>query len=112
VEVCGIYEVVMVIAASFISNSIMISYVFLSQTPVPRSIFLICILTDIALIGEYGLLTGCLEELSKGNDSFYKFKEGADCRRGDAGAIIVKEMKSHPELKSTPVAFVDDDKYK
>jgi len=62
----GIYEVVMVIAASFISNSIMISYVFLSQTPVPRSIFLICILTDIALIGEYGLLTGCLEELSKG----------------------------------------------
>jgi len=31
---------------------------------------------------------------------------------GDAGAIIVKEMKSHPELKSTPVAFVDDDKYK
>jgi len=46
----GIYEVGMVVAASFISNSIMICYVFLSQTSVPRSIFLICILTDKALI--------------------------------------------------------------
>jgi FlaA1/EpsC-like NDP-sugar epimerase len=31
---------------------------------------------------------------------------------GDAGAIIVKEMKTHPELKSIPVAIIDDDIYK
>ena len=28
---------------------------------------------------------------------------------GDAGSIIVKELRSHPELKGTPVAILDDD---
>jgi len=31
---------------------------------------------------------------------------------GDAGAIVAKEMKKHPELGYIPVAFVDDDKSK
>jgi len=109
----GIYEVVMVIAASFISNSIMISYVFLSQTLVPRSIFLICILTDIALIGGVRFAYRVFRRIVKGEMiRFTNSKRVLIAGAGDAGAIIVKEMKSHPELKSTPVAFVDDDKYK
>jgi FlaA1/EpsC-like NDP-sugar epimerase len=31
---------------------------------------------------------------------------------GDAGAIIVKELKLHPGLKSVPVAIIDDDRSK
>lgn len=31
---------------------------------------------------------------------------------GSAGAFIVREMREHPQLQLTPVAFVDDDPYK
>ncbi|GAE88929.1 polysaccharide biosynthesis protein [Acetivibrio straminisolvens] len=109
----GIYEVFMVVAASFISNSIMISYVFLSQVPVPRSIFLICILTDIALVTGVRFAYRVFRRIVKGEMiRFTNSKRVLIAGAGDAGAIIVKEMKSHPGLKSTPVAFVDDDVYK
>ncbi len=109
----GIYEVVMVVAASFISNSIMISYVFLSQTPVPRSIFIICILTDTALITGVRFAYRVFRRIVKGEIiRFTNSKRVLIVGAGEAGAIVVKEMKSHPELKSTPVGLVDDDEYK
>ncbi|HHV30645.1 polysaccharide biosynthesis protein [Acetivibrio mesophilus] len=109
----GIYEVGMVVAASFISNSIMICYVFLSQTSVPRSIFLICILTDTALITGIRFAYRVFRRIIKGEMiRFTNSKRVLIAGAGDAGAIIVREMKSHPGLKSTPVGIVDDDTFK
>ncbi len=109
----GIYEMGLIVAASFVSNSIMISYIFLSRTPVPRSIFPICMLTDAFLIAGIRFAYRIFRRVIKGEIIRTK-----NSRRvlifggGDAGAIIVKEMKMHPELKSTPVAIIDDDLFK
>jgi len=109
----GIYEMGLIVGAAFVSNSIMISYAFLSKTPVPRSIFLICTLTDIFLIASVRFAYRIFRRVVKGEimrikDSKRVLIFGA----GEAGVIIVKEMKMHPELKSTPVAIIDDDIFK
>lgn len=109
----GIYEMGLIVGASFVSNSIMISYVFLSKTPVPRSIFLICMLTDIFLIAGIRFAYRMFRRVVKGEIVRIKnSKRVLIFGAGDAGAIIVKEMKMHPELKSTPVAIVDDNLFK
>lgn len=109
----GIYEMGLIVAASFVSNSIMISYVFLSRTPVPRSIFLICMLTDVFLIAGIRFAYRIFRRVIKGEIIRFKnLKRVLIFGGGDAGAIIVKEMKMHPELKSTPVAIIDDDLFK
>ncbi|WP_010681344.1 polysaccharide biosynthesis protein [Acetivibrio cellulolyticus] len=109
----GIYEMGLIVAASFVSNSIMISYVFLSQTPVPRSIFPICMLTDTFLIAGIRFAYRMFRRIIKGEMVRFKnSKRVLIFGGGDAGAIIVKEMKMHPELKNTPVAIIDDDMFK
>mgnify|MGYP000445220279 CR=1 FL=1 len=109
----GIYEMGLIGAASFISNSVMISYVFLSKTPVPRSIFLICMLTDVFLIAGIRFAYRMFRRIIKGEVVRMKnSKRVLIFGGGDAGAIIVKEMKMHPELKSTPAAIIDDNMFK
>lgn len=109
----GVYEMGLIVGASFVSNSIMISYVFISRTPVPRSIFLICMLTDVFLIAGIRFAYRIFRRVIKGEIIRFKnLKRVLIFGGGDAGAIIVKEMKMHPELKSTPVAIIDDDLFK
>lgn len=109
----GIYEVGLIVAACFVSNSIMISYVFLSKTQIPRSIFPICMLTDIFLIAGIRFAYRLFRRIIKGEIVRFKnSKRVLIFGGGDAGAIIVKEMKMHPELKSVPVAIIDDDFFK
>lgn len=31
---------------------------------------------------------------------------------GEAGVLVIKEYKNHPQLNSKPVALIDDDEYK
>ncbi|MEN2776311.1 nucleoside-diphosphate sugar epimerase/dehydratase [Acetivibrio clariflavus] len=109
----GIYEMGLIVGAAFVSNSIMISYVFLSKTPVPRSIFLICMLTDTFLTASVRFAYRVFRRVVKGEIIRIKnSKRVLIFGAGEAGAIIVKEMKMHPELKSTPVAIIDDDIFK
>ena len=109
----GIYEMGLIIGAAFVSNSIMISYAFLSKTPVPRSIFLICMLTDTFLIASIRFAYRIFRRVVKGEIVRIKnSKRVLIYGGGEAGAIIVKEMKMHPELKSTPVAIIDDNLFK
>lgn len=109
----GIYEMGLIVGAAFVSNTIMISYVFLSRTPVPRSIFLICMLTDTFLIASTRFAYRIFRRVVKGEIIRIKdSKRVLICGGGEAGAMIVKEMKMHPELKSKPVAIIDDDMLK
>jgi len=109
----GIYEMGLIVGAAFVSNTIMISYVFLSRTPVPRSIVLICMLTDTFLIASTRFAYRIFRRVVKGEIIRIKdSKRVLICGGGEAGAMIVKKMKMHPELKSKPVAIIDDDMLK
>ncbi len=109
----GTHELISVSLAASISNIVMLGYVFLAQVRVPRSIFGITLFIDIILIGGARLSYRVIRRIIRGEAIRLK-----DQRRvliiggGDAGAIIIKEMLTHSELKSKPVAIIDDDKEK
>ena len=109
-QYAGIYELSSVVGASFVSNTIILSYIFLTQMKVPRSIFIITFFTDIFLIGGVRFTYRIFRRIVKG-----ELIRIRNCRRvliiggGEAGAIIIKEMLQHSELKSSPVAIIDDD---
>jgi FlaA1/EpsC-like NDP-sugar epimerase len=109
----GVYELTKVGMAASAGNIIMLGYVFLAQVQVPRSIFIIALMIDIILIGGIRLSYRVFRRVFKGE--VIKIK---DQKRvlivggGDAGAIIIREMLAHSELKSKPVAIIDDDRQK
>jgi FlaA1/EpsC-like NDP-sugar epimerase len=76
----------------------------------PRSIFLIVFLIDTFLIGLSRFGYRIIRRFIRGdNIQFKKKKRVLVYGAGEAGAIIIKEMKSHHEMKSTPIAIIDDD---
>lgn len=74
--------------------------------------FVMWVLTIMACGGIRFLrrLLGSIELLP--SEVIKKSKRTLIIGAGDAGAIVVKEMKKHPELGYIPVAFIDDDKEK
>lgn len=109
----GIYELVNIVIASFASNTLMLGYVFLSKTPIPRSIFIITFFIDVFVIG--GIRFGYRIFRRKVRGDFVhirRTKKILIIGAGDAGASLINEYHLHPELKSTPVAIVDDSRGK
>ncbi|HEY5586297.1 MAG TPA: polysaccharide biosynthesis protein, partial [Ruminiclostridium sp.] len=105
----GIYELSNILLASFVSNTFMLGYVFLSQTPVPRSIFIITFFIDCFFIGGVRFGYRIFRRVARGDLILIKSTRkimliGA----GDAGAALINEYRLHPELKCTPVAIIDD----
>lgn len=107
----SIYEMISVIGAVFVGNALMLSYIFISQTAVPRSIFIMTIFIDLFLIGGVRFAYRILRRIIAGDVlKTRKGKKVLIIGGGDAGAIIIKELKLNPELKSIPVAVIDDEK--
>lgn len=105
----GTHELVNIAFAVFIGNAIVLGYIYLSRTNVPRSIFIITMLLDTFFIGGVRIAYRIFRRVVRGEllmpkDSKRVLIVGA----GDAGAMIIKEQKTHPDLKSIPVAIVDD----
>jgi len=109
----SIYEMLSIVGAAFVSNAVIISYIFIAQIAVPRSIFIITVFTDIFLIGGVRFAYRALRRVVKGETfRFRQSKRILVVGAGDAGAMVIKEMLLHPELNSIPVAIIDDDKSK
>lgn len=106
----GVYELTKIGLATSVGNILMLGYIFLAQLSVPRSIFLITLMVEMILIGGVRLSYRVSRRIIKGE--VIKLK---DQKRvliiggGDAGAIIIREMFAHSDLKSKPVAIIDDD---
>jgi FlaA1/EpsC-like NDP-sugar epimerase len=109
----GIYEVLSLIKAALISNSIMFCYTFFLPVGIPKSIFAISFFIDIVLIGGGRLAYRLIRRIAKKNLSKIKeTKRVMIVGGGYAGAIVVKELIVRPELKRVPVVIIDDDKSK
>lgn len=120
------YEMVLIVGAAFVGNVVMLTYVLFAHTKMPeylsvidillikaeapRSIFVITFFIDIFLIGGVRFAYRVFRRVIKGEIINNKnSKRVLIVGGGDAGAIIIRELKHHPELKSTPVAIIDDD---
>ena len=109
----GTRELMTISLSAFISNIFMLGYVFLVQVRIPRSIFIITLFIDIILIGGVRFSYRVLRRIAKGEAIRLKDnKRVLIIGGGDAGANIIKEMLTHNELKSRPIAIIDDDIHK
>ncbi|NMA49771.1 MAG: polysaccharide biosynthesis protein, partial [Tissierellia bacterium] len=95
----GTNELLQVVSAAIIGNNIYLSYRFLIQNNLPRSIFLLMIIFDTIFIAgvRFGYrIIGYVKGLFRiSNKKGYKriMIVGA----GEAGAMVVKELNAHPE---------------
>lgn len=109
----GVYELSKVVLASLVSNTFMLGYVFLTQTPIPRSIFIIAFFIDCFFIGGIRFSYRIFRRVVRGEVLIMKSgKRVMLIGAGDAGAALINEYHMHPELKCTPVAIIDDSRGK
>lgn len=108
----SIEELMNIVVASIVSNAAILSYMFIRQVSLPRSIYIIATLLDMVLIGgirfSFRAITTVGTEFSKGANQKRIMIIGA----GDAGAMVIREYRNHTGLNSKPVAIIDDDKKK
>lgn len=109
----SIDELMRVVAASIAGNALMISILFLMETNLPRSVYAMVFLLDMAFIGGSRLSLRSIshyfhsEKLEKKSQKRVMIVGG-----GDAGAMVIKELKNHYNLQSKPVVVIDDSKQK
>ncbi len=109
----GVYELTRIILSSMISNSFMMGFVFLTRTPIPRSIFIITFFIDCFFIGAIRFAYRIFRRVVRGEVLLIKNnKKIMIIGAGDAGASLINEYNLHPELKSTPIAIIDDSRGK
>lgn len=111
----GIEELLKTVAVAFVSTAVVIFYLVLVQDNMPRGVYIITFILDIYLIG--GVRLGY--RFIKGARGMSLFKSGENkinrvmvIGAGDAGSVIIKELRNHSELKSKPVVVIDDNKDK
>lgn len=109
----SIYEMISLLVAAFAGNVLMFGYALLPNTRIPRSIFLIAFFTDAALIGGIRFAYRVMGKIKNGAFTYHKnYKRILVIGGGKAGAIVINELVRNPEMKSTPVAIIDDDRAK
>lgn len=106
----GINDLITIFSSCLVANMGTVTFLTIMQTPFPRSVYVIVGILDLLFIG--GVRFG-IRVLSKTDE--FKSRLKREGKRvliigaGDAGAMIIREMKNHSELKSYPVAIIDDD---
>lgn len=109
-QYASIDELMQIVMGSIISNGVAIVYVVMKGSSLPRSIYVITILLDIAFIGSSRLSYRVLRRIKNDKLGFSKHeKKILIVGAGDAGAMVIKELKNHTQLASKPVAIIDDD---
>jgi FlaA1/EpsC-like NDP-sugar epimerase len=105
----SIYEFLTVIMASAVSNGLLFIYIFFIRSISPRSIFIITAMLDVFFIGGSRIAFRIGRRLRDNKSlSLNNAKRILIIGAGEAGVTIAREMLSHKELQSKPVAFVDE----
>lgn len=107
----SVYELILIVISCLLSNALMFCYAMILKSEIPQSIFIITFFIDIFMVGGVRFIYRILRRIKNG--VFYReSKRVLLIGGGDAGAITIKQLKLHPELKYNPVAVIDDDIYK
>ena len=124
----SIDELVKIVAASFVANAFAVVYLVMSAHQLPRSIYLMALVLDMAAVGlirlgyrwarnRYSYQT-LKRDVPGGLFNYVKNQSAGANKRimvvgaGDAGAALIKEVRQHSDQRQQVVVAVDDDKEK
>ncbi|WZL81022.1 nucleoside-diphosphate sugar epimerase/dehydratase [Vallitaleaceae bacterium 9-2] len=109
----SITEVMNITFAVGVANALAISYLTFFHAALPRSVYIIVAMLDIMLIGGSRMMARVLLKVkSTQHDTQGAVKRILVIGGGDAGAMIIRELKNHSNLRSKPVAIIDDNPLK
>ncbi len=109
----SITEVMNITFAVGVANALAISYLTFFHAALPRSVYIIVVMLDIMLIGGSRMMARVLLKVkSTHHDIQGAVKRILVIGGGDAGAMIIRELKNHSNLRSKPVAIIDDNPLK
>ncbi|MDR1205609.1 MAG: hypothetical protein LBL26_09055 [Peptococcaceae bacterium] len=104
----GMGELKRVAQASLVGNVLMLGLVFVTRTPVPRSIFVITFFLDASFVMGVRLAYWWARRRLKGmpmpSDALRVLIVG----RGDEVPAVIDEMRRHQEWSYLPIAVVDE----
>ncbi|SMP57023.1 nucleoside-diphosphate sugar epimerase/dehydratase [Anoxynatronum buryatiense] len=113
----SIEELMKVAITAVLANASVMAYLAITQQMLPRGIHALAILLDMALIG--GVRFAYRVSRTYRDTGFLTFNPQVTSARrvlivgaGEAGAMVVKELKAHGYQHGRPVGIVDDDKSK
>lgn len=109
----GIHEIYNIIAALVVSNIMIYFFAIYFDIIIPRSVLLIVFFIDIFFIGLVRVLYRGTRLVLKGVSIFNNnLKRVLLIGAGDAGLIVIKEMRNQVPRMRNIVAVLDDDIYK
>ncbi len=110
----SVNEMIKIISACLVANIASIAVLSFLQTSLPRSVYIMMIVFDIALIGgfRFSLRTVYEKFNHRTSDDKKNITRVMIAGAGDAGAMILKEFKNHYSYKYKPVIIIDDNKNK
>lgn len=105
----SIEEVLQVIGAVICANGAFIAYMYLKQQHLPRSIYMLTIILEVMFIGGLRFGYRIIRRLKHSDIlSNEEKKRIMIVGAGDAGAMVIKEIKNNPKFNGKPVAIIDD----
>lgn len=109
----SVEEVFQIVLTSVVSNTAVITYMVFTQQMLPRGVYALAVLLDTVFVGGIRLSVRATRNIRENNVFRRKdYKRVLVVGAGQAGALVIKELKSHDTLNSKPVAVVDDDSSK
>jgi len=110
----SVEEMIRIISGAVVAQGAVVIYLFFVQAFVPRSIFIIVGMLDVIFLGGLRFSYRLLRKFKTYGRVFDKeiHKRVMVIGAGDAGAMVIKELKKHRQLNSVPVALIDDNRKK
>lgn len=110
----SVEELFQVVFASCVGTAAVLSYSFVTEAHLPRSMYIMTCVLDMVMVGgvRFGYRAARRIKRSREGITKHGFKRVMVVGAGEAGAAVVKELKTHEELKSIPVALMDDNELK
>lgn len=106
----SISEVFSISFTVLVGNALAVTFLTLMQSTLPRSVHIIVTMLDIFFIGGSRLVARIALKRQLGQIFFSRdIKRILIIGAGDAGAMVIREFNNHADLKSKPVAIIDDD---
>lgn len=110
----SIEEVFQIILITGVGNASFVSYMFIMDYSLPRSIYILAFIFDVVLIGGFRFSARVVRSFR--NYRLYHMGRGHKrvmiIGAGQAGAMIIKELRIHSDLKARAIAIIDDDRSK
>lgn len=110
----SVEEMIQIVAGTLLAQGVVVVYLFFVQAAVPRSIFIIVWFVEVIMLGGLRFSYRLLRKYKNQGSIFQKstHKRVMVVGAGEAGVMVVKELRKHKQLNSLPVVLIDDDKRK